>query len=506
MVFVARLISRVGGPQLPKSIRDDLEGWQQHMKLVLEVTVGGETLELAVRRLHGREAISSLFHFTVDVVRKADEPLPEKIAAGAASALVFSQDDGQVTRTVYGMLAHVAATIDGDGSGSCSYSLSLVPRAWRSTLITTQQVFMDLSVPELIQKKLGMVGLPAKDINNALLESYPTREFIVQYQENDVDFIGRLAEHLGISFYFDHSSGRDRIVFTDYNGGFLQDDAIATIHLSRRLDEPNSVYRLRRETTAVPRLYVAYDYNYRKPDLSLTAQQKVDVGYGGGIVEYGCHAKSLEESQQVASIRADELRCRQLCYSGVSSIPLLSAGLRTSFEGSDQFAGELLITEVDHKVEVLADGTLRYSNSFEALSAAQTFRPQRKTPKPSISGFVTGVVQGVAGADSDEYAAIDEEGRYTVQFHFDSVLGKLNAKASRPVRMAQPFTGTSEGMHFPLKPGVEVAIAFANGDPDRPIIIGALPNHTTRSVVTNTNSTVNRIETSSGLVIQFGSS
>lgn len=345
---------------------------------------------------------------------------------------------------------------------------------------------MDLSVPDLIQKKLGMVGVRDKDMGSALLESYPAREFIVQYGENDVNFISRLCEHLGISFYFDHSQSCDRIVFTDYNGGFLKDDAIATIALSQRLDEPSCVYQLRRETTAVPRLYVAYDYNYRKPNLSLSAQQKIEVGYGGGIVEYGCHSKSQEESQKIAAIRADELRCRQLCYSGNSSIPLLSAGLLTSFEGSDNFAGELPITEVEHHVDNHKGGTLRYRNNFEALSAEQTFRPQRKMPKPIIPGFVTGVVQGVDGSDSDEYAAIDEEGRYTVQFHFDSALGKLNAKASRPVRMAQPFTGNSEGMHFPLKPGVEVAIAFANGDPDRPIIIGALPNHTTRSVVTTT--------------------
>ena len=42
------------------------------------------------------------------------------------------------------------------------------------------------------------------------------------------------------------------------------------------------------------------------------------------------------------------------------------------------------------------------------------------------------------------------------------------------------------------------------GDPDRPIIVGALPNHTQPSVVTNRNSEVNKITTDNGITIQFG--
>jgi type VI secretion system secreted protein VgrG len=67
--------------------------------------------------------------------------------------------------------------------------------------------------------------------------------------------------------------------------------------------------------------------------------------------------------------------------------------------------------------------------------------------------------------------------------------------------MLQPHAGTGYGMHFPLHPGVEVAIAFEDGDPDRPLIVGAVPNAVTVSPVTRPNANVSRIQTASGVRI-----
>ena len=69
--------------------------------------------------------------------------------------------------------------------------------------------------------------------------------------------------------------------------------------------------------------------------------------------------------------------------------------------------------------------------------------------------------------------------------------------------MAQPHAGPGYGMHFPLKPGTEVLLAFIDGDPDRPIIIGAVPNEVTPSPVTSVNSQKNQIKTVSGILIEL---
>ena len=62
----------------------------------------------------------------------------------------------------------------------------------------------------------------------------------------------------------------------------------------------------------------------------------------------------------------------------------------------------------------------------------------------------------------------------------------------------QPHAGPGYGMHFPLRRGVEVLIAFVNGDPDRPIIAGTIPNPLTASPVSSDNKERNIIRTGAG--------
>ena len=74
---------------------------------------------------------------------------------------------------------------------------------------------------------------------------------------------------------------------------------------------------------------------------------------------------------------------------------------------------------------------------------------------------------------------------------------------SRPVRMAQHHAGENYGTHFPLRPGTEVIVGFIDGDPDRPIIVGAVPNPIKPSPVDSRNATVHRVRTASGITIDI---
>ena len=142
----------------------------------------------------------------------------------------------------------------------------------------------------------------------------------------------------------------------------------------------------------------------------------------------------------------------------------------------------------------------RYENHFVALAADVPFRPARTTPKPTVPGVVTGIVEGVG--DRVDLSHLDDQGRYRIRFLFDSAPAG-ERQASHPVRMAQPHAGPDYGMHFPLKPGIEVIMGFVNGDPDRPIVLGSVPNPVTRSPVDVGTKTLNRIKTESGVVIEI---
>ena len=115
-------------------------------------------------------------------------------------------------------------------------------------------------------------------------------------------------------------------------------------------------------------------------------------------------------------------------------------------------------------------------------------RPTRKTPKPMITSLQTATVVDWEGDhDEDEEIEIDHQTlkRVRVRFHWDREgelplgihlpLGVLNKRGHTAwLRVAQAWAGDDYGVNFTPRIGSEVAVAFENGDPDRPMIIGAL--------------------------------
>lgn len=96
--------------------------------------------------------------------------------------------------------------------------------------------------------------------------------------------------------------------------------------------------------------------------------------------------------------------------------------------------------------------------------------------------------------DNDIYAHQNEDGFYWVKFDAD-LDDKAPGYESMPVRLAKPYAGDTYGMHFPLIQGTEVAIAFHEGDPDRPYIAHALHDSRHPDHVTSDNNTRNVIRT-----------
>ncbi|WP_146005543.1 type VI secretion system tip protein VgrG, partial [Erwinia sp. B116] len=125
------------------------------------------------------------------------------------------------------------------------------------------------------------------------------------------------------------------------------------------------------------------------------------------------------------------------------------------------------------------------------FSETLCWRPPLK-PRPKISGTLMARVTSAKA--SDIYAWQDAAGLYRVKFDADQD-DKARGQESMPVRLAKPYGGDVYGIHFPLIQGTEVAIAFHEGDPDRPYIAHAL--HDSRHVdhVTEKNGTRNVIRT-----------
>jgi type VI secretion system secreted protein VgrG len=459
---------------------------------------------LQVHRVLGREAISQLYRFEIDFVSLDRAPLPLRDLAGAEATLVF-EAEGEEPRRIHGMIAEATDLLTSE-PGYRSYRVVLVPRMHRLALVEFQEVFLRQSVPAVIAQKLELVGLGGSDVETRFVDAYPEREIVVEYKETDLAFVSRLAEHLGISFFFLDHDGRDRVVFTDHDGGFGAAREEGKVPFRAR-GERSSVYALEETSRVMPKNFVVTDYNYTTPRLDVSGRHASPRGFAGGVVEYAANAPTPGECKKLAEIRAQERAALHNYFQGESTLFAFHAGLRFQLEGHPGLDGDkdLLLVEVTHHFSqpVALHGARSeggYHNTFRAVAAGSAYRPPRVTPKPRIFGLLTAVVEprkeGVG-----KHADVDEVGRYTVRFHFDLTPLGERQRSSAPVRMIQPHAGTGYGIHFPLHPGVEVAIAFEDGDPDRPLIVGAVPNAVTASPVTRANAGMSRIQTATGIRI-----
>ena len=112
-----------------------------------------------------------------------------------------------------------------------------------------------------------------------------------------------------------------------------------------------------------------------------------------------------------------------------------------------------------------------YTNEFVAIPFTVPYRPPLVTPKPVMRGQQTATVVGPAG----QSIFCDPFGRVRVQFHWDR-RGQRNERSSCWIRVSQSRAGSFYGSLVIPHVGHEVIVAFLEGDPDRPLITGSVPN------------------------------
>ena len=371
-----------------------------------------------------------------------------------------------------------------------TYRLILSNRFSTLNQYYTSRLFQNQNVPDIIASLLRKHGYTGNDFRFLLSRSYPIREYVTQYDENDAHFIQRLCEEEGIWFYFAQSDERDVWIFAD-----------DVVHYQRYLPaypfrenaglesvgvEAVSVLQLKQQSM-LSQIRVD-DYNYRTADRDLSAkwQNPAVSGVSGSLNVWGLHHKTPVEAETYARLLRECSQSRQLMAQGQSNVVGLSPSVVLHTQPSVHESGWLMISVVHRGGR---DET--YHNEFKAISAGLPFRPERLTAQPKVSGSLNA---RVVSPDNYTYAYIDDMGRYRVKLPFD--LDEWSPGGdSRPVRLAKPYAGPSYGQHFPLHEGTEVMLSFVQGNPDRPYISGVMHDSKNQEHVNNEWNTRNVIRT-----------
>lgn len=463
-----------------------------------------------VVRFQGEEGLSRPYNFEIMLVSTNMDIDLAKVVQSPAR-LTVHRDEGD--DAVYnGILANFEQLYQ--VGGFCFYRTYLVPKLWWLSLTHHNQVILDKSVPDFLSDVLKDGGLTGLDFEFRLQGEYPPQDYVCQYGETHLNFISRWCEREGIYYYFEQSPNGEKVIFTDSWNSHADFPQGKTLRLkpgsgleAMKMDEVIRALSCRR--SLVPGNVFMKDYNYLKPSLDITGAASVDPDGRGQIYLYNEHFRTPEDGNRLAKIRAEAILCRREEFRGEGSVPYMIPGF--TFDLQDHFRKEFnqkyLTLDVGHEgnqtgyllsgiKESVAEqeAAIYYRNNFTCIRSDIQYRAEAKHEKTRIAGTI---VAKIDAAGSGKYAELDANGRYKVVLPFD-LSGRKDGKGSAWVRMAQPYAGSGHGMHFPLHKDTEVLLTFIDGDPDRPVIAGAVPNPERPSPITDANQTMAAITSSGG--------
>lgn len=471
------------------------------------------TASLDVEEFSGAEKLSETYLWTIyftstdkniDASQLLSKPATLTMGGGILQSLTEC-------KRVHGVVTHFER-ISGSAD-QAEYMITLEPfLSLLDKQFRTHRFFVNKSVPEVVEQVLQEHHLHDWEYEFNLKQHYPRREQINQYQESDLAFIQRLLAEVGIFYFFtlQEEAQSEVVHFADAQRALMFDKTLPVNSPSGMSDSgTESIWGLSITHNVVEANVTTRDYNPRDAQSVLqSATADMTRGNGEGIT-YGevYHYKlrhrergdKIDPQTETANFYARLDHERFLAHQTLITASSTAAWLAPAqvLTVTDSLPPTLPAPVQD---PLLITGTGFTASRREALRVTLLAVPYSETlcwrppllPRPKVTGTMTARVTSAKA--NDIYAWQDASGLYRVKFDADRD-DKGQGQESMPVRLAKPYGGDVYGFHFPLIQGTEVAIAFHEGDPDRPYIAHAL--HDSRHVdpVTEKNSTRNVIRT-----------
>ncbi|WP_374486814.1 type VI secretion system Vgr family protein [Zoogloea sp.] len=400
---------------------------------------------------------------------------------------------------------------------------------------STWRVFCETSVVEITEQILaehirGNTALAQtfKFVINGLQKSYPKRAFTLQAGESDHAFLTRLWRQEGIAWSFQFSLDKDlpqhTLRLTDHPSAF-PDNSAGTVrfHRADATEDRDTVVAWRAWQTQAPSVITRAsfdyktvramenaqptllrqgkagdalastltDYHYDAPQLAadgghydemgrarILAHEFAAAGWRGeSVVRQFAHATifSLAEHPEIDAWPRDKRKftlTRVQLYAR-NNIPLDPLLERRLTEGWD-------IPSKDGNTEERADAPIYY-NRFECVQQDTPVVPIFSAADAPRIGILSAIVVGAEGNEID----VDEHGRVAVRFPFARPEDHPNGygtsstpRDSARIRVMQPWADNAYGAAFWPRVGSEVLVGFMQGDPSKPIVLGAAYNGT----------------------------
>jgi type VI secretion system secreted protein VgrG len=492
---------------------------------------------LLVKRVSGSETLcGGLEYRLLCVSTQAHFPLKEFITLPVE--LQFVTDRGGL-RAVCGIVAQAAAG-QSDG-GLATYELVVRDALALMEHRTNTRIFRnknELDITEVILdewRQTNPVLAKAFDVDwSHITGTYPAREFTMQHNESDADFLRRLWKRRGIAWFMRpgqasqaHSQDTPAHALVLFDDGFtLPQNAAGTVryHRDDGTEQADTVITWSAVRTLKPGNVArqSWDYLQARPMTSNTSS-RIDQGALGNqfavsLDDYQIdmpHAgEDGDDYRKLGELRMKRHEYESKCFYGEGSVRALCVGewvaltdhpdIDTHPENEREFIVTRLEVDAENNLPKTVDdqaqrlfalnrwddgpsgnglrqaseerGT-RYTNRFSCvrrgIAIVPAFDPRSDLPRPRLQ---SARVVGPAG----EEVHCDEHGRVKVRFpgarpedhgHAQDAGASDSDRDSAWVRVASTWASNQWGTITLPRVGDEVIVDFLGGDPDKPIIV-----------------------------------
>ncbi len=479
------------------------------------LSVQGCEAGLDVLAFEGDEALSQPFRYRIEFT-SADHAISKEMMLMKAASLTlqapvaqgFGINVQQPVRVIQGVVTGFERL--GTSRDETHYALTLQPRLALLNRSHQNAIYQDQSVPQIVEKILReRHGLRGQDFLFSLTKTYPRREQVMQYGEDDLRFITRLLGEVGIWFRFtaDTRLHIDVAEFCDSEQGYEKGLTLPSVPPSGQQSAGvDAVWEMACRHRVVEQQVSTRDYNYREATADMNAQVDVTRGetttfgeayhWGDNYLTAGnVHDRhpAPESGAFYARLRHERYLNGQTRMQATTSCPTLCPGQVLKVTGGEEvareFADGVLITAMHSHARRDADFAVEFAGIPDSPDVG--YRPEPGA-RPVMAGTLPARVTSTR--ENDTYGHIDKHGRYRVNMLFDRARWETGFE-SLWVRQSRPYAGDTYGLHLPLLAGTEVAIGFEDGNPDRPYIAGVLHDSAHGDHVTIRNDKRNVLRT-----------
>ncbi|MQR02102.1 type VI secretion system Vgr family protein [Glaciimonas soli] len=402
---------------------------------------------------------------------------------------------GQGKRQINGIIT--AAKVARQVGRYVYYAITIEPWLKLASYGSDCRIFQDKTPLQIIDEVLSKYNF---SVEKRLFDPYDqVLDYTTQYNESDFSFFSRICERFGINYFFEHKDGIHTLILADANQAHKPNPE-AYVAVPFRNDRPKIDQEYISQLTPTHRLtagiFNARDYDYTRPsstwDVSNTDPKLADhaevythhhINYvqpkaGAGQIQN----EPLIDGKYLARLNRERLANDMQRAQGSGALRGMVTGCTykqtehpTTAANTNYLiiATDLIIEEVGQETQRAGAPHQQFNIhcDFEVVPLqGNSYRPERITPIPVMLTAVARVV-----GPENQPVWTDALGRIKIQFVWDR-RDLNNENSSCWIRADQLWSGNQLGMTFIARIGSEVIVNFIGGNPDLPIVIGAVNN------------------------------